>query len=119
MTRFDFSPSFRTMLDFALHMGLVDGVEIAAMTGGVVASFAHKGNLEHHIETLVSMEIDEAAEARTHSEPEIRRIWWAVRSRCKAIALEGQRTGVSAGIDTFKFDERLGQLWREARVVDW
>ncbi len=92
------------MLDFALLLGLTDGVGIVAMTAS--ASWTQ----HHHIELLVGMEIDEAAEARTHSEPEIRRIWWAVRSRCKAMAKQG------AGIDQFREDSRLSELWREARI---
>ena len=103
MTRFDFSPSFRTMLDFALLLGLTDGVGIVAMTASAKSQCLN-------IQLLVGMEIAEAAEARTHSEPEIRRIWWAVRSRCKAMSRQG------AGIDQFREDSRLGELWREARI---
>ena len=110
MTRFDFSPSFRTMLDFALFLRLVDGVEVAAMTAGAVAAHAHRPNLVHNIELTIGLEIDEAAEARAHDGPEIRRIWLSVRSRCKAISRQG------AGIDQFRTDSRLSELWREARI---
>lgn len=118
MTRFDFSPSFRRMLDFALHMGLVDGVEVAAMTAGAVAAHAHRPNLVHNIELAIGLEIDEAADARMHDRPEIRRIWFDVRARCKAIAFEGERTG-GAGIDTFRRDESLCRLWRDAQIECW
>ena len=108
MTRFDFSPCFRTLLDFALTLRLVDGVGIAAMAVAPKVS-------GRQLENFMLAEIDDASEARMHDQPEIRRIWFVVRSRCKAIEQDGQRTG-RAGIDSFRCDERLSELWREARI---
>ena len=116
MTRFDFSPTFRTMLDFALLLGLTDGVVIAAMAINTQdhrkagALSINSCRRQAQVENFMFREISEAAEARTHSEPEIRRIWWAVHSRCKAIARQG------AGIDQFREDSRLSELLREARI---
>ena len=114
MTRFDFSPAFRTLLDFALLLRLVDGVEIAAMVGDE-ASKCNKSNIVQCVQMFVLAEIDEAAEARMHDGPEVRRLWISARSRCKAIEQHGQRTG-RGGIDEFRCDERLSALWRDARV---
>ena len=112
MTRFDFSPGFRTLLDFALLLRLIDGVEIAAMT----TQGPNWGS--RPLENFILEEIDGAAEARTHSDPEIRRLWNSARSRCKAIVRESQRTG-RGSIDESEFlrvDYRLGELWRESRI---
>lgn len=124
MTRFDFSPAFRTLLDFALLLRLVDGVEIAAMTSEAQEQIRNRRDRQamqfysvqgDRVAAFILGEIDEAAEARMHDEPEVRRLWISARSRCKAIEQNGQRTG-SGDIDQFRCDRRLSHLWHDARI---